>query len=78
MDQNANLYAATMTPQQGAWFTAEYESVRKDEIIGALLAFFLGTLAHTTSTSIETSSASSTLSFSGPASPPSAASSSAS
>lgn len=43
MDQRANLYTTNMAPQQAAWFTAEYESVRKDEIIGALLAFFLGT-----------------------------------
>lgn len=43
MDQSANLYTTNMAPQQAAWFTAEYESVRKDEIIGALLAFFLGT-----------------------------------
>jgi len=43
MDQSASLYTTNMTPQQAAWFTAEYESVRKEEVIGALLAFFLGT-----------------------------------
>ncbi len=35
--------AAANLPQQSAWFSAEYESVRKDEVVGALLAFFLGT-----------------------------------
>ncbi len=43
MDQNASHYIASMSPQQAARFSAEYESVRKDEIMGALLAFFLGT-----------------------------------
>ena len=40
---SAHPYTAAMSPQQSAWFNAEYESVRKDEIMGALLAFFLGT-----------------------------------
>ncbi len=42
MDQTANAYTTHMSPQQATWFAAEYESVRKDEIMGALLAFFLG------------------------------------
>lgn len=40
---SADPYTATMSPQQAAWFSAEYNSVRKDEMMGALLAFFLGT-----------------------------------
>lgn len=37
-----NLYTANMNPQQRAWFYAEYERARKDEVIGVLLALFLG------------------------------------
>lgn len=36
------MYTATMTPQQRAWFYAEYERARKDEVVGVLLALFLG------------------------------------
>jgi TM2 domain-containing membrane protein YozV len=36
------LYTASMTSQQRAWFYAEYERARKDEMIGVLLALFLG------------------------------------
>jgi TM2 domain-containing membrane protein YozV len=36
------LHAASMTDQQRAWFYAEYERARKDEMIGVLLAIFLG------------------------------------
>ncbi len=43
MYPNAHPYTAAMSPQQAAWFSAEYEAVHKDEIVGALLAFFLGT-----------------------------------
>lgn len=31
-----------LTPQQQAWFYAEYHSARKDEVVGVLLALFLG------------------------------------
>ncbi len=43
MPQNVSTYPAAMSLQQSVWFAAEYEAVRKDEIMGALLAFFLGT-----------------------------------
>src|SRR3984885_7793399 len=36
------LYTASMTDQQRAWFYAEYERARKDEMMGVLLALFLG------------------------------------
>ena len=36
------IYTAGMNDQQRAWFYAEYERARKDEIIGVLLALFLG------------------------------------
>jgi TM2 domain-containing membrane protein YozV len=36
------IYTAGMNDQQRAWFHAEYERARKDEIIGVLLALFLG------------------------------------
>jgi TM2 domain-containing membrane protein YozV len=36
------LYTANMTDQQRAWFYAEYERARKDEMTGTLLALFLG------------------------------------
>src|SRR5271170_4082277 len=36
------IYTANMTDQQRGWFYAEYERARKDEIIGVLFAFFLG------------------------------------
>src|ERR1700744_2193245 len=36
------LYTASMTDQQRAWFYAEYERAHKDEVIGFLLALFLG------------------------------------
>jgi TM2 domain-containing membrane protein YozV len=39
---NDSIYTANMNPQQRAWFYAEYESARKDEVIGVLLALFLG------------------------------------
>ena len=37
-----SIYTAQMNPQQRAWFYAEYERASKDEIVGVLLAFFLG------------------------------------
>ncbi len=36
------MYTANMNPQQQAWFHAEYERARKDEVAGVLFAFFLG------------------------------------
>ncbi|WP_213805616.1 NINE protein [Granulicella sp. dw_53] len=36
------IYTATMTDQQRTWFYAEYEQARKDEMVGVLLALFLG------------------------------------
>jgi TM2 domain-containing membrane protein YozV len=36
------LYTRNMTDHQRAWFYAEYEHARKDELIGVLLAIFLG------------------------------------
>jgi len=36
------IYTANMTNQQRAWFYAEYEHARKDEVVGVLLAIFLG------------------------------------
>jgi TM2 domain-containing membrane protein YozV len=38
------IYTAGMNDQQRAWFYAEYERARKDEVIGVLLAIFLGGL----------------------------------
>ena len=38
------IYTANMNEQQRAWFYAEYERARKDEVIGVLLAIFLGGL----------------------------------
>jgi TM2 domain-containing membrane protein YozV len=41
--QFANSSLTTnMTPEQRAWFNAEYEYSRRDEVIGVLLAIFLG------------------------------------
>ncbi len=37
-----SIYTANMTEQQRAWFYAEYERARKDEVVGVLLALFLG------------------------------------
>lgn len=36
------VYTANMTLEQLAWFFAEYEHARRDEVIGVLLAVFLG------------------------------------
>jgi TM2 domain-containing membrane protein YozV len=36
------IFTANMNDQQRAWFYAEYERARKDEVIGVLLALFLG------------------------------------
>ncbi len=36
------IYTANMNEQQRAWFYAEYERARKDELLGVLLAIFLG------------------------------------
>jgi TM2 domain-containing membrane protein YozV len=36
------IYTANMNDRQRAWFYAEYERARKDEVIGVLLALFLG------------------------------------
>lgn len=38
------IYTVNMDDQQRSWFYAEYEQARKDEIIGVLLAIFLGGL----------------------------------
>jgi TM2 domain-containing membrane protein YozV len=38
------IYTANMNDQQRAWFYAEYERARKEEVIGVLLAIFLGGL----------------------------------
>jgi len=37
-------YTANMNDHQRAWFFAEYQQARKDELIGVLLAIFLGGL----------------------------------
>ena len=37
-----SVYTARMNEQQKAWFYAEYERARKDEIAGVLFAVFLG------------------------------------
>jgi TM2 domain-containing membrane protein YozV len=39
---NHPIYTANMNPQQRAWFYAEYDSARKDEVVGVLFALFLG------------------------------------
>lgn len=36
------IYTSYMTDHQRAWFYAEYERARKDEVVGVLLAIFLG------------------------------------
>jgi len=36
------LYTTGMTEHQRSWFYAEYEQARRDEIVGVLLAVFLG------------------------------------
>ena len=36
------LYTTGMTEHQRAWFYAEYSHARRDEIVGVLLAIFLG------------------------------------
>lgn len=36
------IYTANMNPQQRAWFYAQYASARKEEVVGVLLALFLG------------------------------------
>jgi TM2 domain-containing membrane protein YozV len=38
------IYTINMNDQQRGWFYAEYERARKDEVIGVLLAIFLGGL----------------------------------
>jgi TM2 domain-containing membrane protein YozV len=38
------IYTANMNDQQRAWFYAEYERARKEEVIGVLLAILLGGL----------------------------------
>ncbi len=38
------IYTIGMNENQRAWFYAEYESARKDEVIGVLLAVILGGL----------------------------------
>ena len=37
-----SVYTANMNPQQRAWFSAETGPARPDEIVGVLLALFLG------------------------------------
>jgi len=39
---DATAYTANMTVEQRAWFFAEYEHAHRDELIGVLLAVFLG------------------------------------
>ena len=36
------IYTANMNDHQRAWFYAEYRQASRDEIVGVLLAFFLG------------------------------------
>ena len=36
------IYTHNMTDHQRAWFYAEYERARKDEVVGVLFAIFLG------------------------------------
>jgi len=36
------IYTTNMTPHQRAWFFAEFEQARRDEVVGVLLALFLG------------------------------------
>ncbi len=43
MTFNDPIYTAGMNDHQRAWFYAEYEHARRDEIVGVLLAIFLGT-----------------------------------
>jgi TM2 domain-containing membrane protein YozV len=38
------IYTTEMTERQRAWFYAEYEKASKDELVGVLLALFLGGL----------------------------------
>jgi len=38
------IYTTNMTEQQRAWFYAEYQKASKDELVGVLLALFLGGL----------------------------------
>ena len=42
MPINDPIYTAAMSPHQRAWFFAEYEQARRDEVVGVLLALFLG------------------------------------
>lgn len=37
-----SFYTNNMTDHQRAWFYAEYEQARKDEVVGVLFAVFLG------------------------------------
>jgi TM2 domain-containing membrane protein YozV len=37
-----SIYTARMTPQQTAWFYAEYARASKDELVGLLFALLLG------------------------------------
>jgi TM2 domain-containing membrane protein YozV len=39
---NDPIYTANLNDQQRAWFYAEYEQARKEEVVGVLLALFLG------------------------------------
>jgi TM2 domain-containing membrane protein YozV len=36
------IYTTNMTPHQRDWFFAEFEQARRDEVVGVLLALFLG------------------------------------
>jgi TM2 domain-containing membrane protein YozV len=36
------IYTSQMTPHQRAWFYAEYQQAKKEEVVGVLLALFLG------------------------------------
>lgn len=42
MNYTDPLYTAGMTDHQRAWFYAEYEQARRDEVVGVFLAIFLG------------------------------------
>jgi TM2 domain-containing membrane protein YozV len=42
LNDNDPLYTSGMNEHQRAWFYAEYEQARRDEVVGVLLAIFLG------------------------------------
>jgi TM2 domain-containing membrane protein YozV len=42
MQTTDSIYTANMNEHQRAWFYAEYKRASKDEVVGVLLALFLG------------------------------------